>query len=165
MSVPSPFARAVAYVQAAPSDTFDQPLDVQRAAVAACAAEHDQTLVALFEDNGIAATVPFSHRPGAQALIRWLDEHGPTVVIVSRMDRLGVAPSDMIAAILRVSVSASTVHFIQVGVGDSEVSRYPLDTGTPLGRRLLSAMYETVMEEWGIMVDTLAANQRRSPRR
>lgn len=79
--------RVVGYIRVSTDDQNLGP-DAQRASLERWCDANGGALVAVFEDHGISGGAPLDKRPGLLAALDALSEHGATVLLAAKRDRL-----------------------------------------------------------------------------
>ena len=83
----APHTKAVAYLRVS-TDGQELGLDAQRDAIARDAARRGVQVAAWCADDGVSGSVPAIARPGFQRALAAIGEHGATLLLVAKPDRL-----------------------------------------------------------------------------
>jgi DNA invertase Pin-like site-specific DNA recombinase len=113
--------RAALYLRVS---TDGQTTENQRLALEAVAAQRGWTVVATYNDNGIAGAIGRDKRPGLDAILKDATRGRFNVVMAWAIDRLGRSLADLI----------DTLRALEAANVDLYLDQQAIDTTTPAGR-------------------------------
>jgi len=125
---------ALAYIRVSTDDQHLGP-EAQRGAIAAWAEKNGAKIAGTFEDLGVSGAAPIDERPGMLDALAAVAEHGATVLVVAKRDRL--ARDVIVAAVVeRMFEKAGATIVSADGIGDGDGPE------AALMRRILDAFAE-----------------------